>query len=52
MLPPPASPEPFPADRKAALAMAEKMESPAAALARRQRGEPPPPHYRYPWGDT
>ncbi|MBI1732915.1 MAG: Fe-S protein [Gammaproteobacteria bacterium] len=33
-------------DRKAGLAAAEKVETPAAALARRARGEPAPLHYR------
>jgi len=34
-----------PVDRKAALAAAARIETPAAALARRARGEPPPAEY-------
>jgi ferredoxin len=48
-LPPPGSKKPFPADRKAAVAMVENIETPKQALARRRRGEPTPEHYKSPW---
>lgn len=47
MMPAPdAGAEPVDVDRKAGLAAAAKVESPAEAVARRARGEPAPPHYR------
>lgn len=51
MLPPPGSREPFLADRKAAMKMAKLIETPEQALARRERGEPLPEHYKSPWHD-
>jgi ferredoxin len=51
VLPPPGSKEPFPADRKAAMAMANNIETPEQAVERRQRGEPIPEHYKSPWDD-
>ncbi len=48
-LPPPAHLDPFVADRKEAYAMAEQLETPAEALARHERHEPPPEHYKPKW---
>ncbi|MCY4395874.1 MAG: hypothetical protein OXC10_12140 [Rhodospirillaceae bacterium] len=46
MMPPPdAGGTPYPVDRKAALAAAELLETPAEAWERKQRGEPAPAHY-------
>ncbi len=45
MMPPPDVMAPVPADRKAALAAAELVESAAEARARRARGESAPAHY-------
>jgi len=45
MMPVPNDNNPQPVDRKAALAAAARIETPAQALARRARGEPPPPDY-------
>lgn len=44
-MPPPDQAGPYPLDRRAALAAAAKVETPAAALARRERGEAVPLHY-------
>ena len=49
VLPPPGSKEPFPADRKTALAMGEHIETPEQAQERRRRGDPVPLHYKSPW---
>jgi ferredoxin len=49
VLPPPGASEPFPVDRKAAVAMAGQIETPAQAMQRRSRGDPPPAHYSSPW---
>ena len=48
MLPPPDWREPFPADRKAALAAAKRLETPAQARERRAGGGPSPSHYKPP----
>jgi len=48
MLPPPNWKAPFPMDRKAAIAAAAKLETPAQARLRVKRGGPPPPHYTPP----
>ncbi|MCP5366688.1 MAG: Fe-S protein [Hyphomicrobiales bacterium] len=45
-MPPPDHAGPWPVDRKAALAAAALLETPAEARARRTRGGPPPGHYR------
>jgi len=46
MMPPPdAGDVPFPVDRKAGLAAAARVETPAQARARKARGEPVPMHY-------
>jgi ferredoxin len=45
MMPVPNDNNPQPVDRKAALAAAARIETPAQALARRARGEPPPADY-------
>ena len=45
MMPPPNVMEPVPANRKAAVAAADLLETPSQALARHQRGDPPPAHY-------
>jgi ferredoxin len=45
MMPVPNDNNPQPVDRKAALAAAARIETPAQALARRARGEPPPSDY-------
>ena len=45
MMPPPDQPEPFPVDRKAALAAKDVLETPAEAKARKERGGPTPAHY-------
>jgi hypothetical protein len=45
MLPPPNWREAYPVDRKAALAAAAQLETPAEARARKARGGPPPAHY-------
>ncbi len=45
-MPPPDAPAPVPLDRKAALAAAEALETPAEARQRQTEGRPPPPHYR------
>ncbi len=45
MMPPPNAAEPVPVDRKAAMAAAELLETPAQALARHQRGGGKPTHY-------
>ena len=46
MMPPPDIRDPWPVDRKAALAATATLESPAQARARAARGAPPPEHYR------
>jgi reductive dehalogenase len=46
VMPPPNARQPVPLERKAALAMAEHLESPQAARDRKARGAPPPAHYR------
>lgn len=51
VLPPPDDKSAHPVDRKAAVAMAARIETPARALDRRARGEPVPEHYFYPWDD-
>ncbi|MFN2645377.1 MAG: 4Fe-4S dicluster domain-containing protein [Burkholderiales bacterium] len=48
MLPPPNWKAPFPVERKAALAAAAKLETPAQARERIKRGGPPPAHYTPP----
>ena len=48
MLPPPNWREPFPVDRKAALAASQLLETPAQARARVARGGPKPAHYTPP----
>lgn len=45
-MPPPDQLDPVPLLRKAAMAMAAEMESPAEALKRRQSGGAPPKHYQ------
>jgi len=45
MLPPPNWKAPFPVDRKAAVAAAQKLETPAQARERIKRGGPKPDHY-------
>jgi len=50
-LPPPDDKGAHPINRKAAVAMAGSIETPAQALARRARGEPAPEHYFYPWDE-
>jgi ferredoxin len=45
MMPVPNDNNPQPVDRKAALAAAARIETPAQALVRRARGEPPPSDY-------
>jgi hypothetical protein len=45
MLPPPNWKAPFPVDRKAAIAAAQKLETPAQARERVKRGGPKPAHY-------
>ena len=45
MMPPPDAARPVPVDRKAALAAAERLETPAAALARTARSGAPPADY-------
>ncbi|MCL4800123.1 MAG: Fe-S protein [Burkholderiales bacterium] len=45
MMPVPNDVGPQPVDRKAAVAIAKRMETPAQARARKARGEPPPPEY-------
>jgi hypothetical protein len=45
MMPQPNNTAPQPVDRKAALAAAALLETPAAARARHARGEAPPAHY-------
>jgi len=45
MLPPPNWKAPFPVDRKASLAAAQKLETPAQARERVKRGGPKPAHY-------
>ncbi|HUQ76922.1 MAG TPA: reductive dehalogenase [Burkholderiales bacterium] len=45
MLPPPDWRAPFPVDRKASLAAAQKLETPAQARARIKSGGPKPAHY-------
>jgi len=52
VLPEPGSKDPFPVDRKAALAMAENIETPEQAIERRRRGEPAPAHYKSPWDNN
>ena len=51
VLPPPADLRPFPADRKAGLALGKQLETPEQAQSRRARGEAAPPFYHYPWDD-
>ena len=46
MMPPPDVTAPMPVDRQAALAAAALLETPAAALARKETGGPMPSHYR------
>ncbi len=46
MMPPPNVKQPVPVDRKAAMAAAELLETPGQALARHDRGDPAPAHYR------
>ncbi len=46
MMPPPDQPDPFPVDRKAALAAKDLLETPAEARARKARGGPMPDHYK------
>jgi len=48
MLPPPNWREAFPVDRAAALAAAERLETPAQARERVRRGGPKPAHYNQP----
>ena len=50
-LPPPGDKQPFPADRKKAVAHAAQLETVEQALARRAGGKPAPAQYRYPWDD-
>jgi len=45
MLPPPNWNKPFPFDRKAGLAAAGRLETPAQARERIERGGPKPVHY-------
>ena len=45
LMPAPDAPDPVPVDRKAALAAAAVLETPAQAAARVARGEGPPEHY-------
>jgi len=49
VLPPPGSLEPFPVDRKSAVAMSEQIETPEQAKERRRLGKPMPAHYKSPW---
>lgn len=49
VLPPPGSLEPFPVDRKAAVAMTDQIETPDQALERRRLGKAMPAHYKSPW---
>lgn len=44
MMPVPNDLDPHPVDRKAAMAMADRLETPAGARERRRRGEPAPAH--------
>jgi ferredoxin len=46
MMPPPNQPEPVPLDRKQALAMTAKLETPAEAKCRHRAKGPPPGHYQ------
>ena len=46
MMPPPDQPDPFPVDRKAALAAKKLLETPAEAKARKAKGGPMPDHYK------
>ena len=46
VMPVPNDNNPHPADRKAAMAQWDKMETPAEARARHERGDPPPDHYK------
>lgn len=48
MMPPPDAEEPFPVDRKRALEMAERLETPAGAEARRRASGPRPAIYQPP----
>jgi hypothetical protein len=48
MMPPADAKEPFPVDRKRALKMAERLETPAGAEARRRAGGPRPAIYQPP----